>query len=199
MIDANAPPVERSAPDETEAPAPRMTLIDLFVLTACAGVGLGLGRLLIGADALRHQAVEASTVLVGVVCPGLFGALILGHPVVLLLHAVKGRRRHVPMRFGEIIGLVPGISLGLFVVFLLACLVISGLVEDDAILAKFAFAAGMLCLLANAVNVVVGVIYLGVLFEDRRRPRWTDALGTSAALLPGAMALTVFMLAMIYA
>jgi hypothetical protein len=197
MNDAESP-IERPVPDEVEAQGPRMTLMDLLVLTACAAAGLALGRWLIGEELSQRRTVEASTVLFGMVFPGLIGALILGHPVILLLHAATGRRRQVPMRLGEIIGLVPGTSLALLAVVLFASVAIRRWGVDAAFLGKIAIGAVILCILANAITTLVGVANLGSYYDDRLCPRWTDVLGTSAALLPAAMALTLFMSALIY-
>lgn len=196
-MDATAPPTDLGSTPVAEPRGPRMLLVDVFLLTACTAVGLALGRWAFGHEWARQPSLDALTFLFGLVFPGLFGALVIGHPVLMLVHSATGRRHGAMLTFGEMVGLVPGVSLAALSLVLFLCWWVDTVV--DAVHAQQVIAAcsTVLFALSNATASLAATFYLLNCLAEWRACSWTDLLGACAALQPGLLLAALFVAALV--
>lgn len=182
---SNAPPSTKDA---------RLTILDLFVLTACCALGMAFVRIasaLGGTETVPR--IDAVTVITGVIMPCLVSGLIVGHPLLVVLHTMTGRRQEA-LTFGEAAGLVPMLSTA-------ALVLIGFLVASVSPIVPVADGIFFLCIAAYALTNIgismLAFIYGLMLISNRDLATWTNCLGTAAALIPGAYALLVFVAVLI--
>ena len=170
---------------------PRFTIVDAMVLTACSAAPMGFVRWMISQDPdARAFTFNWISGLMGVAVPCMFGALVLGHPVLLLLHYLTGRRNGRPT-IGEIGGLVPSISLVIVVLVSLAAAQDDDFAPPARGVAEIMFVAN-LCLSGGAL------VYLLASCIPRRFQPWTDTLATGAALFFGSFVSMTILLALVF-
>jgi hypothetical protein len=168
--------------------SPRMAIVDVFVLTACCAVGLGFLRWNFGENSLNndHDGDLGWTVF-GMTLLCLFSGLVLGHPVIMAIHYLTGRRIG-PLSFGESAGLVPSISTLALLLCAFICELIDQFLPDG-------FALFVICvlgyILVNLGGGILAMLFAVTLFGNRDLATWTTCLGTAAALVPGTFVLMI--------
>ncbi|MDZ4781111.1 MAG: hypothetical protein SGJ19_12730 [Planctomycetia bacterium] len=165
--------------------SPRMAIVDVFVLTACCAVGMAFSRWNFGENNLNNDyESDLGWTFFGMTLMCLFSGLLLGCPMIMALHFVTGRRSG-PLTFGEVAGLVPGLS----ILTLVACAFVGEAVGDTISLDAFFVLIFGSCMLLNLGASILAMLYIAMLITNRDLVTWTSCLGTASALVPGAIVL----------
>jgi hypothetical protein len=166
---------------------PRFLISDLLTIMAASGVGIWFVRSVLGINVTVNAQPTLLAILLGVVVPCLAGGLIVGHPAIIALQLIS-YRRPVILSAGEVMGLVPFVSIAI-VVF---CWLADNYIVADA-WGWVVFGTFWLGCLANVVAGVFAAVY----FLDRLggpvAMRWTDIYGAAAAVLGGSLILATFL------
>ncbi len=192
MSDADSPPLDEGA-------APRLQLLDVFVLIGCASLGMAAGNLILRYEYGNTASVDSSAAFMGMVAPTLFGALAIGHPALMLLHSFTGRRRRTAMSFGEAAGLVPGASLAVLLTVLFCCWWLDSAFDMSSAAGYLALSVGLIYVFSNLAVSLAAAIYLANKAISFEWGPWTDLFGAIAGLLPGAAVVLMFFAAMLLA
>lgn len=183
--------------DEVQPKSPRLTILDVFVLTACCAVGMMISRLILGENGQRELGASVEAVGFAVVVPCLFGGLIVGHPLTLSIHRTT-RRRQGPISVGEACGITPIASIAFLFLLGCICFALAALGLDDNVPGLIIVLALILAFMANIGAAVISVVCTIERIANRQTAPWTDTLGAITATLSGGTLLFFFFAVLSY-
>lgn len=165
----------------------RLTIFDLFILTTCAAAGMLIARGMIGERALSQLNASPGEIVFGALLPCLVSGVMIGHPVVMTIHWLTGRRLGLTWTAGEAMGLVPCISALLLITIGLIGAALDELFGSAGPIEPLFACTLVGVLFANIVLPFFAVAYVVDRFTNARAVSWTDTLGLLAAFLPSGM------------
>jgi hypothetical protein len=197
-MDEVSPDQWREEPEASQWPrGPRLSILDLFILTACCAAGMAL---FVG---VRNSVEEpdfpsALTALIfGVIAPSAFGGVVFGYPALMLSFALKGRLQR-PLTLGEVVGLAPGVAIGVGIAasWLLHAIAVET-ETDSPLMALYYWFMALLVFLTFLAPIAAVAYYIHRCKHDVAVP-WTDTFGIVAALFPWVWWVALVLLAQFF-